>query len=345
MPVVGFISADGTSDQPEGMGHCSFEFALKLCEERHEAFPYPYPLLKGIVDSIQDRGEYISATSIIHCLRADFLKRTTPYFVTVDSIYPAFRGTLFHSLLEKNAPKNAKVEQKLIRTYKGVEIGGTYDSLLFFEDPEAGVASAHQYQPVRRWVIQEWKTVDELPRYDSPYSSHIKQINLYRWLAGLNPDEVTMEVHYFSMKGHKVCRLKDGTQPGRGGRAPSNQHWTDKQVEQYLDDRLMKLRASFVTRLPVPYDLVPEDDKWECRYCPVFDLCETTTANEREAAWRRSIGMPPAGTPVDAAPEWEVLLGEVRARVEASIAGPAVAPWEKAASTTKPATIKRRKSA
>lgn len=337
MPVVGFISADGTSDQPEGLGHCSFEFALSLCEERSEAFPYPYPLLKGIVESIQNRGEYISATSILHCLRADFLKRTNDYYVTVESIYPAFRGTLFHGLLEANAPKNARIEEKVLRTYKGVEIGGTFDSLLVFEEEEADGR--------RKYVIQDWKTTAELPKYDSPYSSHLKQVNLYRWLLGLDPDEVTMEVHYFSMGGHKMCRLKDGTGIGRGGRAPSNQHWTDAQVEQYLDDRLMKLRASFVTRIPLPYDLVSEDDKWECRYCPVINICDKLTAQEREASWRKESGLPPAGTPVDAAPEWEVLLGDIRARVDATFAGATASSWTPPSSTAKPAAAKRKKSA
>lgn len=272
MPVVGFISATGES--------YSFAEALQLAAERDERFPYPYPLLKGMVDSIQDRGEYISVTSILHCLRADFLKRTTPYFMSVEDLYPMFRGTLFHSLLEQNPAPNGRIEQKTIRKYKGVEIGGTYDSLILLEDSAAE----------RPHILQDWKTTDTLPKYGA-YTSHIAQVNLYRWLLGLDPERVVLEVHYFSMKGHKVCPLKDGTQGSKGGRKAVNQHWTDKEVEAFLDDRLMKLRASFVTRVPMPYDMVPADDKWECSYCPVKALCEDLTVGEREAVWRAKYGI------------------------------------------------------
>lgn len=279
MPLVGFISVNGTSDQPEGEGHCSFAFALQLAAERDEAFPYPYPLLKGIVDSTQDRGEYISVTSILHCLRADFLKRTTPYYMTVSAAYPMFRGTLFHSLLEKNPAPGGLIETKTLRTYRGIEIGGTYDSLIILQDAET-----------KKYILQDWKTTDTLPKFGA-YTSHIAQLNLYRWLLKLNPDECTLEVHYFSMKDHKVCVLKDGTQATKGGRKAVNQHWTDKEVEAFLDDRLVKLKASFVTRVPMPYDMVTAEEKWECNYCPVRQLCDDLTFTEREAVWRAKYGV------------------------------------------------------
>ena len=304
MPVIGFVSADGTTDQPEGQGHCSFEFALKLAEDRHDAFPYPYPLLKGIVDSIQQRGEYISATSVLHCLRADFLKRREDYYVSVEAMYPAFRGTLFHGLLEANAPKNARIEEKTIRTYKGIEIGGTFDSLLCFPDADE-----------KKYVIQDWKTTDNLPKYDSPYSSHVVQVNLYRWLLGLKPEEVIMEVHYFSMKGHKSCRLKDGTGVARGGRSPINQHWSDKQVENFLDDRLIKLKASLVTSIPMPYAMVTQDEKWECEYCPVRAKCATLADRENEAKWRMDAGLPPLGEPSEQSVGWSQLIEGVVAKI------------------------------
>jgi hypothetical protein len=307
MPVVGFISADGTTDQPEGQGHCSFEFALALAADgNEEAFPYPYPLLKGIADSIQDRGEYISVTSILHCLRSEFLTRTEPYYVSVESMYPAFRGTLFHGLLEANPNPNGAVEQKTIRTHKGIEIGGTFDSKLIFKDERS-----------KKIVLQDWKTTENLPKYDSPYSSHMAQINLYRWLLGLDPDEVVMEVHYFSMKGHKMCRLKNGG-TSKNGRAITNQHWSDEQVERFLDDRLVKLKASFVTRIPMPYDMVPEEDKWQCEYCPVRTLCSRLMVDEREAAWRKAAGLPPAGTASDPSPLWRELFDDYRGRIAAS---------------------------
>jgi hypothetical protein len=167
--------------------------------------------------------------------------------------------------------------------------------------------------------VSELKT---LPKYDSPYSAHIAQINIYRWLLGLDPSEVTMEIVYFNMEGVKTCRLKDGTQPGRGNRAPTNQHWSDEDVERYLDDRLLKLKASFMTDIPLPYDLVTEDEKWECEYCPVRAECAKQARDEQEAAWRKRAGLPPAGTPADPSPLWEALLEDIRNRTSDSSVSP-----------------------
>jgi len=337
MPIVGFIASDGeTSDQPEGLGHCSFDYALQLAQERHESFPFPYPLLKAIRDSIQDRGDHLSVTSILHCLRAEFLKRKTSYYARPEDMYPAFRGTLFHKLLEENAPPNARLEERFIRTYKGIEIGGQFDSLLTFEE---------QVDGRRKYVLQDWKTTENLPKYDSPYTNHMIQINLYRWLLGLAPTDVTMEVVYFNMKGVKICRLKDGSQPSRGGRAPINQHWTDTDVERYLDDRLIKLKASFITGIPLPYAYVGEDEKWECEYCPVRRECSLLARDEQEAVWRKSAGLPPAGTPADVSPLWENLLEDIRYRIaNTSASSPTTTPVSDA-EVSKPRRQTRNKGA
>ena len=303
MPLVGFISADGTTDQPEGQGHCSFDFALQLAKERHEAFPYPYPLVKGIVDSVQNRGEYISATSILHCLRADYLKRRTPFYQSVDALYPAFRGTLFHALMEKNVPENGRIEEKIKRVHRGIEIGGTFDSLLTFQDTEDS----------SRYVLQDWKTTDNLPKYGA-YPSHVAQVNIYRWLLGLDPEKTTLEVHYFSMKGHKSCPLRESST--RGGRTSVSQYWTDEQVEAYLDDRLVKLKASLDANIPMPYALVTEDEKWECQYCPVRQECAVGATQEQESIWRKNAGLSPSGTPADESTAWVALTESVKARLE-----------------------------
>lgn len=287
MPIVGLLSANGYSTEPEGLGHCSFEFALQeAATGDSEAFPYPYPLLKGIIDSIQNR-DYISVTSILHCIRGEYLKRTAPYYVSVEKMYPMFRGTLFHGLLEANPNPNGRVEEEHKRTHRGVEIGGTFDSMVVMQDPDGTV------------ILQDWKTSSELPKYNTPYSSHMKQINLYRWLLGLDPDKVIMEVWYFNMQGFKRLRLLNGKQVLRSGNKGTNHHWTDAQVEEFLDDKLVKLRASLAAKLPMPYVMVDDETKgWECALCPVAVLCEKTRYTEMRSVWRKEAGLPPesAGT-------------------------------------------------
>jgi hypothetical protein len=300
LPLVGFISADGSSDQPEGLGHCSFEYALaEASTGDSDAFPVPYPILKGIIEANKSRGDYISVTSLLHCLRNDYLVRNEDYYAFPDSLYPAFRGTLFHGLMEQHAHEGADVEKKVVRTYKGVEIGGTTDSIIVSQDPDG-------YS-----VLDDWKTTENLPKYNSPYSAHIQQVNLYRWLFGLDPKKTHLQVTYFSMGGFKQLRLKDGTGVGRGGKAPVNQVWTDAQVEAFLDDRLMKLRVSFMSRTPLPYAMVQEDEKWLCAYCPVKPKCDTLADAERESNWRRRAGLPPEGSVGDVSAVWQEVVDRV----------------------------------
>jgi len=289
MPIVGFQSATGQKH--------SFKEALTLCENGSDEYPYPYPLLKGIVESQQDRGDYISATSLLHCLRGDYLKRREDYHISVESAYPMFRGTLFHALLEENPHPQGQVEGKRLRKFRGIEVGGTFDSLITYHNPK---------DKKRPYTLQDWKTTKALPKYGA-YKSHMQQLNLYRWLLGLSPDEVRMEVVYFTMEGVKVCPLRDGTQKGRGGKAAVNQHQTDEQMHAFLDDKLIKLKASLMSNIPLPYDMVPEDDKWECAYCPVVQKCHDLMVTEREAQWRKNSGMSPGDTLSDLAPEWEII--------------------------------------
>jgi hypothetical protein len=292
MPLAGFLNAKGEK--------CSFEYALDNADT--DEFPYPRPVMQGIVDQQQQR-DYISVTSILHCVRAEFLKRTEPYYMTVDSAYAMFRGTLFHALMEKHAQEGARIEEKHVRTYKGVEIGGTFDSLRIVQEGDVT-------------VLEDWKTTNNLPRYDTPYTSHIQQVNLYRWLVGLDPDKVRLVVWYFSMDGMKRTVLKDGKQQSRNGRKPQRQVWTDAEVEAFLDDRLLKLRASIVTKVALPYALVPQDDKWACPTCPVRSRCDELTIDEYRAAWRREEGLPPEGTDADGSALWGELFDEFYLRIK-----------------------------
>jgi hypothetical protein len=331
LPCVGFVGADGRS--------YSFDDALEMASSGDSPiFPYPYPLLAGMVEQMRDRGSYISVTSLLHCTRAEYLKRVEPYYISVEDAYPMFRGTLFHAMLEKSAHESAITEQKTLRIYKGVEIGGTYDSMVVLPvkhkmgcDYLRNGATSPCNCPAaesKRFVLQDWKTTKSLPKYDSPYSTHIQQINLYRWLNNLKPEEVIMEVWYFSMEGFKRCRLKDGTGPARGGRAPTNQHWSDQEIESFLDQRLMSLKASMMLDIPMPYDTVPEDWKWECAYCPVRDKCSRVMLTEREAVWRERYGLKPedAGKMGEAAPLWDSLVGYYQTRADGASKKPPEVP-------------------
>lgn len=315
MPLVGFISADGSSGPGLRDGKWYFADALAEAERPGStAFPQPYPVLKGIMDANQDRGDYISVTSILHCARNEFLKRRESYFEAPEKLYAAWRGTMFHALLEKHKSEASLTEVKTIRNYKGVDIGGTYDSLRVYNDGEYT-------------IVEDWKTTENLPKW-GPYSTHVQQINLYRWLLGLDPKKVKLVITYFNMTGFVSLPLKDGSGPWRGGKAPTNQVWSDSQVEEFLDNRLFILRASLDTNIPMPYVKVAEDEKWLCDYCPVRQRCADLAVQENEATWRRRAGLPPLQGGDDNAAnlstEWHQIVSEVELRTKGASLYPAV---------------------
>jgi uncharacterized protein (UPF0179 family) len=49
----------------------------------------------------------------------------------------------------------------------------------------------------------------------------------------------------------------------------------------------MKLAASMKADIPVPLSMVTEDEKWECEYCPVRQVCADLGEEERYVAWRK----------------------------------------------------------
>lgn len=310
MPLVGFIGEDGE--------RYSLADALEACRKGSDAFPMPYPLLKGIVDAQQDRGDRISATSILHCLRSEYLTRREPYYTRPASLYAMFRGTLFHSLMEANAPANARIEERHVKKVNGIEISGQFDSLLLYELDER--------EDGKRYVLQDWKTTTKLPTAyssgasPSPYSTHVEQLNVYRWLLDLPVEETRVEVWYFNMEGFVRTVLKDGT-----GRSKVNQLWSDEKVEAFISERIVKLHASFMANTPMPYRLVDEDAKWQCDYCPVRQRCADLANVEAEVLWRRNAGMDPVGSEADISPEWSKLVEGVFARMESKGAEQAAA--------------------
>lgn len=323
MPLVGFIGDDGKS--------YATEEALRLSEIGDKAFAsIPYALLKGIVEGTQDRGQSISATSILHCLRSEYLQRTEPYYAKPESQYAMYRGTLFHSLLERHAPPNGRVEERHRKTVNGVEISGQFDSLVLYENPETANG--------KRWRLIDWKTSTSLPKYDTPYPAHVAQLNIYRWLTGLPVDDTEIQVWYFDMSGYKLTRFRDGS-----GRTGKSDFWDDATVEKFVADRIVKLRASYVSGIPMPYAMVEESEKWLCPYCPVKGKCDELAATEAEANWRRNAGLPPVGSQSDLAPGWQQIVDGVLARLEAPVESdkPAAVGRQRSASPSRPRGGKR----
>jgi hypothetical protein len=250
-----------------------FEEALEIAKTEGTWAGFPYEILHGMwTNTTKERPDAISVTQLLGCPRKVFLEGKTDWAVPPQDNYAAFRGMVVHSVLE-GAGEGTTVEERIIREHRGVQISGQPDSVRVI-----GLGGD-------RKLLRDWKTKNKLPMFDMAYTAHMQQVNLYRWLLGLDPDKTDLEIVYISMEGVKIIPLKRGGYTPRSGRAIPNQIWTDEEVEAFLDKHLMVLNAQRKFDSPVAYMNVDEEDLWQCDYCPVRQLCYSRAADEAKTAW------------------------------------------------------------
>jgi len=219
----------------------------------------PYEILTGIRAQVTSwRPSEFSATQTLSCPRKVYLEAEEDYYVAPADNFATFRGTVIHTILDQNKTDDAITEERVQRDHRGIIITGAPDSLRLRFRGRTG----------ERHLLRDWKSAKSLPKWDNPYTNHQQQVNLYRWLLKLEPEETDMEVVYVSMEGVKILKVK-----------PS-QVWTDADVEAFLDRRLLVLNSQRESGRPVAYYSVDEDDLWQCEYCPVRQVCYRKAAGE-----------------------------------------------------------------
>lgn len=234
-----------------------FEDALAIARDYGEWGGLPYEVLLGIHANVSKvRPAEITVTTLLHCARKVQLEREHDYYADPLKNYPAFRGTIIHAIVEGSATPGAVTEQRYARDFEHYRISGGVDW--------------HRLMVAKngRTLLRDYKSTNELPKYYSAYTDHQRQLNIYRWLLDLDPDQTDMEIVYISMDGVKIIPLSAGGTT-RNGRKKANQVWTDDQVEDFLRERI-----ALLDRPLLPYKLVPDEDLWQCeRYCELKDLC------------------------------------------------------------------------
>ncbi len=231
----------------------TFDEALELARKGEAGIPYPF--MKAIVSAIQTRqgiadDMQVSVTDVVGCLRAKYIKSTEDYAEKPENMFAAFRGQLLHQLVARFAEEEAVVETRTSREFGGYTLYGTADSIV-------------TVRANGRYKLRDFKTTKRIPQY-SPWSNHVQQINLYRWLYELPTASTDLSVIYFDLNGaevaERVLKAKD--------------RWSDERVEEFLTQRFLPIaRALDTKRRPqvheVPSDILP----WMCGYCPVFAKC------------------------------------------------------------------------
>lgn len=262
-----------------------FDEALTLAEKEGSWASVPYEILALIKAQVtKPRTDEISVTQLLGCPRKVYLEGTIDYFVPPLDNWPALRGSLIHSLLEDQGGENTETEVRYERKHRGVTISGQPDSVRVIGKG-------------KKKLLRDWKSTEKIPYYDSAYPSHKQQVSIYRWLLDLDPRFTDIEVVYVSLSGVKAIALKKGGTTTYG-RVIQNEVMSDEEVEAFLDDKLMVLDAQRKADRPVSYANVPEEDLWQCSFCPVRPQCYGLAAEEQRAAFL-------AGDPVTRIPPRE----------------------------------------
>ncbi len=256
MPLVG-ISVDGIE--------YTFDQALEL--SARGLLPLPHPVIAAVVDTIRRNEEerdpsHVSVTDLTGCPRAKVIKIVDDYYFDIEKTLAAFRGTIVHEVLAKYAAENATVETRRYRDYKGYRLYGKPDSVVLRNSG--------------RYHLIDFKTTKRIPAY-SPYTNHIAQVNVYRWLLDLPLYETDIDIVYISLDDAKVVSKR--LSPERG------QIWTDEDVEKFLDDYFIPLSKLVENREILPISMLSDSIlSWACGYCSVIRQCLARARLEGDSA-------------------------------------------------------------
>ena len=253
-----------------------------------------------VIDSIFDiskkdyhKGNTITATSLLGCLRETYLSRKYNYYATIGQIYYSWRGTLIHSILERPNLKgwlSEKVYKKIITiNNKDVEISGKLDG----------------YEELTK-TLWDIKTIGDKVIYfffkGGAKNDHIPQVNIYRWLC---PFEIErLRIIYLSMmtfiqtgqineitqsfkyepdkKKYKFEYLKPPKERNKSGygkyklyyRTPEIPVWSDEETVSFIKERAIHLINAFENNI-IPPKCDKETQEWKCSaYCNMKHHCK-----------------------------------------------------------------------
>jgi len=156
MTLAGFVCE--VSDEK-----VSFEDCIQCSIERHPCH-YSESILRGMSRQQEERKDAgISVTTCLGCLRKGYYAVATPFYQKPSRLFPAYRGTLTHLLMEQGQVEGKICEVRFAIDLDGVTLTGKPD----------------EYDPTRKLLV-DYKTKKEMPT-DVP-SDYADQLNAYRLL-------------------------------------------------------------------------------------------------------------------------------------------------------------------
>lgn len=215
----------------------SFEDCLSCSLTKEKTCHFSYQLIKAIISNIKELREDITVTGILNCIRKTYLDKVEDYYTTLESLYYAFRGTVFHAKLEKQADDNIISEERYYVDVDGIQVSGKIDSII-----------------KETKTLLDYKTTEAIPKYDKPWGSHGLQTNIYRWILFKNGIEIEkIIISYMDMKN--VKEIEVDLMPLQ-------------EVEDYVYGKVKILNDAFNNKK------IPAAEKgWICNYCAHVDKC------------------------------------------------------------------------
>lgn len=292
-----------------GKGEVSFEDCLR-CAQQGPHCDFSYPLIHGIWKGLRD-WVGITVTTLLGCPLEKHLGWENDLYAHLESLMWAFRGQLFHDLMETHGQGEAddaivEVRQSRAVTIDGdeVEISGQPDLVIpskglirdhkttrsiprdRFSCPLCGRGISPLYGLTCRGCDTQWGALDQLVRNPGRmYDNHRRQLLIYRWLLAGNGIEPLrcLQVQYLDMSKAKLITL------------PQDQIASLKSTEVAIIERARPLHRALVHGEIPPAkdpdwwreDAAPHSKEryWQCPkpqastpakrqgYCNVSDLC------------------------------------------------------------------------
>lgn len=240
--------------------------------------PWPYELLHGILDEYQER-DYISVTMLTGgCPRSAVLERKEDFILPISSLYSAYRGTLFHSMLEQHARPGSIAEARFHTTVSGLPLSCSPDLV----DPQS---------------ILDWKMTENPPTFGYPWKKHTQQVQFNRFVLShaerwekrgkklelpfdvRNAEYKYLVLVYLGPKGPKPIMC----QKSQEVRTPNNKIvkrkmpyvWSNEEVLKELEPRLraMSMALEAYPRWPTGLENEPGWEGPTDWHCPGPPLC------------------------------------------------------------------------
>ncbi len=286
-------------------------------QRRFPACGVTYPYVKAILDDSDRPGFGPSASQLPYCPRKWRLQREFDYAEKPSACYARFRGTAFHHALERYAPAGAAAEGRL-QTLVQLPEGFQANRHVKVEYGIFAVLSGKPDILYQDGHLVDYKTTARIPDGYAIYTCP-------------ETGAVVWEGEYYRYRrapSFAPCRACGGTHDPKDIRdvlpvQPRPQHVTQLAVYAVIlaDNGKPVTGAEIVymdmaSQVRVPVDLPSYDDTlwwlqkrmaefaalavppakdepdWECRFCPVNDICQQMKNAEAEVAAETAVPVP-----------------------------------------------------